>query len=1169
MKKHLNLMPQTAWKYIAICLIIGLGKANAQQPNVTLNVYSNQTEIKATNSVTLLDGFHVPAGKTVRIFTGASFKDCVPFVCSPSTNQNYICTKIFKMPKVNAQNIDSIRSTCEVNQIVQYFDGLGRPLQTVTVQGSPAFKDVVQPVAYDVFGREQFKYLPYVDPGTGNGTYKANALSSGQGVDLFYNPAGSGVQQANGIVRTAFPFSETRFEPSPLNRVLEQGAPGASWQLASNSTAGHTQKIEYSTNIAGEVKLWIVTANGATGAGTYDAGRLYKTIGKDENWVTTDGKSGTTEEFKDLEGRVVLKKTFNTGEIAHSTYYVYDDLGNLCYVLPPAVNENGQSPLNNFTETDDAFKQFIYGYHYDGRKRLIEKKIPGKDWEEMVYNQLDQLVLSRDMVQKNAGQWLFAKYDALGRVVTTGLYSDVTSRVDLQTTINNQANLWENRVSTGVGYDNLSFPQTIAYYYNINYYDDYNFPGNSFPQPDGVTQMPAARTKGLQTGSFVYLINSSTRYLNINYYDQEGRLIRTAAENHLGGKDYTDNTWNFSGELIASTRTHTGSATGPAITIASRYEYDHMGRKLATMESISGQQEVVLNKLTYNEIGQLLNKDLHSTDNGNSFLQRTDYAYNERGWLKHSRSPQFSIRLRYDEDAKAQYNGNIAYQDWGSNSSYPNTYIYDYDKLNRLKSGVSTGLNMSEYLTYDVMGNIASMNRDGTTGTYNYLGNRLSNISAGALATGTYQYDENGNAIFDGRTGVNLTYNVLNLPVTATKVGALNLAYTYDAKGNKLRKVSNMEAISDYVGGIQYTGGAIEFIMTEEGKARNNSGTYSYEYNLADHLGNVRYTFNQHPTTLQLQPLQADDYYPFGKQRVASAGVNKYLYNGKEFQSEMGQLDYGARFYDPMIGRWNVVDPLSEKMRRYSPYNYAFNNPIRFVDPDGMMAVPPDIVFKGTDDNELRIKTAGPDKVVNVPFALKSSQTLDLGLGKIDPGRFAAGFTMSADVGGSAGLGGRVGAEMSIVQFSDSKYGGYNYVYAGGRESVSIGAQADLSASVGGSVFVAYNNEKGDINPQSFAGMSGSVSLSADVKGIVGGGISIGAFSSSGSKPGWKGVSLGVNVGAGAGINAGSITGTLSNTVLLNDVKPTSQRSLFDRATNLVAPVPSAIATGFLNRLNR
>ncbi|WP_394337929.1 RHS repeat domain-containing protein [Chryseobacterium nematophagum] len=84
--------------------------------------------------------------------------------------------------------------------------------------------------------------------------------------------------------------------------------------------------------------------------------------------------------------------------------------------------------------------------------------------------------------------------------------------------------------------------------------------------------------------------------------------------------------------------------------------------------------------------------------------------------------------------------------------------------------------------------------------------------------------------------------------------------------------------------------------------------------------------------------VESNTYYPFGllhDYTATTQNAYQYKYNGKELQ-ETGMYDYGARMYISDIGRWGVVDPLAEKMTRHSPYNYAFNNPIKFIDPDGM-----------------------------------------------------------------------------------------------------------------------------------------------------------------------------------------------------------------------------------------
>ncbi|MFN0291065.1 DUF6443 domain-containing protein [Pedobacter helvus] len=869
-----------------------------------------------------------------------------------SSDQNYITiyTNRDASHTAAAQVVAASSDPLKVHTSIRYFDGLGRPMQDVQVFGSPSMKDIVTPVAYDALGREDRKYLPYAAQTGTSGSYRATAIADQLG---FHSSPPSGV------VQNGSPFSVTQFEPSPLNRVLKQGFLGATWQPAVPTADDHSVKTAYGTNNTDAdnnvttgfaVRLFRAevgspnhyrTLSNATAY--YGAGQLYLTISKDENWQSSHGKAGTVEEYKDKEGRIVLKRMFNdkSGIKVLSTYYVYDDFGNLSFVLPPGADPDAGVPDGT------ALDNFCYQYRYDGRRRLIEKKVPGKGWDEMVYNKLDQLVLSRDPKLVGEAKWLFSKYDALGRTVITGMLSSSGSRAALQAELDADGvapdyPLWETRVS-GSEYTNLAYPRSYDHELTISYYDNYGIPGKTATF-DFVAFVPytaeSTMVKGLATGSKVRNLGTGDMLLSISYYDDRGQVIQTHSENHLEGlvigsrgKDRTDTEYDFDGSVKNSKRIH--KANGATTTVADTYTYDHMGRvktsnqKIDTNPGVTGEvlgATVQLSSLAYNEIGQLKQKALH---NG---MQTTSYNYNERGWLRNSTSGEFAMELKYSNGTVPQYNGNISNQLYTNGTS--NTFSYGYDRLNRLISGMST--DMSEQLTYDLMGNISSMDRDNAGAkTYIYkdggLSNRLDKVNG---LTNNYSYDANGNATYDGRKDLTFTYNHLNLP--ATVIGPANISYIYDAMGRKLRKISSTTGTTDYVDGIQYKNdGTIDFIQTGEGMALNSDGSYTYRYNLTDHLGNVRTSFDIYGGAVRI--LQRDDYYAFGLRKLGSPNDdrNKYLYNGKELQDELEQYDYGARFYDPVIGRWNVIDPLAENYDKVSPYNYGLNNPIFYIDPDG------------------------------------------------------------------------------------------------------------------------------------------------------------------------------------------------------------------------------------------
>ncbi|UIR57109.1 DUF6443 domain-containing protein [Sphingobacterium sp. SRCM116780] len=927
-------------------------------------------------SVTAAKSYTVTAANGIGTSTATVTFSVSNDVLTASYDQNYVLERTVRNPNYKTIAALEGKPVDSVNVTVQYFDGLGRPSQSVQWQGSPSKNDIVQYPEYDAFGRESKKYLPYVKNLVKNGSFKPTPTA-----DQLAYYATSNTWDAH-VKKTGKPFSVTVFENSPLNRVQEQGAPGDAWQPVGTAGAGHTVKTSYETNTASgadTVRLWKITATGASGTGNYLAGKLYRTTLRDENSTSFTLRKGSVDEYKDFEGRVVLKRVWESETKVLNTYYVYDDFGDLRYVVPPGYTKK------TITEQNDAdFNELIYAFKYDGKRRLIEKKTPGKGWEWLVYNANNKVIMTQDSVQrvKPIKEWNYTKYDAFGQIVSTGIYKrNYANQAAAQKSADSVTVYWEERsVQTKlVGtvkytkYTENAFPKvkTSMTPLTVNYYDDYLFEGGDTTKLAAVGITKSTKLKGLPTGSKVYKDNGTLPLWSISYYDDYGRVIQSASQNHLLGIDLITNTYSFSGELLTCKREHK-PATGTATTILTTNNYDHVGRLLQTKKKVNAQAEIIQSKLAYNEIGQLKSKGIHSENNGTNFLTNITYAYNERGWATKTSAPEFTYELNYNQTGagavltNAQYNGNIAQQLWGHAATTNSTFTYTYDALNRLTNGTSTGTIMSEALVYDDMGNIRTLTRNigntPTTSTTTYAynnankSNRLLSLTSGL--TGTFTYDGNGNATKD-RTGMAFSYNQLNLPKSATITGR-TVTYLYDAMGTKLKKTATVAAVTteqDYVDGIEYSklgaaASVIERIATEDGFLLNNTGTYSYYYYLTDHLGNVRSVIKQAgtPTVPAAAVVQKQDYYPFGKSKsIATSINNKYLYNGKEMQDDLGvgthtlgssyifegQLDYGARFYDAEIGRWNVVDPMAEKYFNHSPYNYALNNPIDIIDPNG------------------------------------------------------------------------------------------------------------------------------------------------------------------------------------------------------------------------------------------
>lgn len=915
-----------------------------------------------------------------------------PAVISEPSNlsdENYTYNRIYRTP-MSVSPVTPNRE--DVIEQITYLDGLGRPKQTIAVDQSPNLQDIVTFIGYDAYGRQNKQYLPVPDTTGTPGSYKSGDIALKTKTYYKSNYPADFI----GTTATSNPYSETRFEASPLNRTLEQGAPGDAWEINPASDADHSIKFEYKTNIANEVRLYKVSLTSTNVPSLimttyYRAGELYKSIVKNENWTT--GVNNTTEEFKDKQGRVVLKRTYNAS-VAHDTYYVYDDYGNLTYVLPPKSEPQTAKP--DATE----LSELCYQYKFDKRNRLVEKKIPGKNVEFIVYNKLDQPILTQDANLKASGKWLYTKYDAFGRVISTGLFTNSSSsQANMQAAVDTfyggTAKAWEEKTTTSSNdyYTNQSYPTTGIEVLTLNYYDNYTFDTAGLKLNAGTLVFDdnvEYTTKGLATGSRVKVLGQTSWITTVMHYDDKGRVIYSASNNaFLGSTDKVKQDLDFIGNVLSTETTHTKGSMN--IVTLDSYTYDHVNRLLKHTQTLNGRTELIAEN-SYSETGELKIKKLGNIATSSTRLQTVDYTYNVRGWLKQINNPNslgsdhFGFKLSYNttelNGSVPLYNGNISESIWltandklASTSNTNRGYNYKYDHLNRLIDADyfmnSSHPRYNKYdfkASYDNNGNLNTLSRGDVYGTidglnYTYYYNKLMKVvdngypgsKADGFVDGTntgndYAYDSNGNMKTDANKGIiNIIYNHLNLPTSVTLPGG-TISYIYDATGVKQRKVA-AGITTDYAGNYLYQGGTLQFFNHPEGYVEYDGGSYNYVYNYVDHLGSVRLSYtdiNQNNTnSISLKIAEENNYYPFGLRHkgynddgngYGNSAAKKYKFGGKELQEEHGLewYDVTARNYDPSLGRWMNLDPLAEQMRRHSPYNYAFDNPIYFIDPDGM-----------------------------------------------------------------------------------------------------------------------------------------------------------------------------------------------------------------------------------------
>lgn len=722
--------------------------------------------------------------------------------------------EVIKVPGITT-DAQTFGLTVTQKQIARtYYDGLGRSIQSVALQASPLQNDIIQPIAYDNLGRQAKTYLPYAGQSTDvTGSYRTNAISTDQ--PAFYNNTSQYL-----IANDSAPYAQQVMEASPLQRVLQTGTVGNGFQPVSGQ---HFKTVNYRTNVSGDGNIMIWNTDGTFTTGNYyAAGALSVTEGTDE-----DNKE--TLAFKDASGRIILKRQILSGGNL-DTYYIYNEAGMQSYIVPPKavalMNASG-----NYDLTQSGVNKLLFIYVYNSRGQTIESTVPGEGAKYIIYDPLNRPVLIQVASMRSSNKWSYTKYDALGRIIGKGIYTDVTntSRASMQsyvtsgTIATNYASDWYETRSTSSSsgyYTNVVFPTANITPLSYNYYDNYDIDNNGTDDYSYTSQslvneavQTTAPVKSMPTMVSTRTVGnglSSMWLFRVSFYDKNGRVIQVQSNNQLNYTagvvtDYMTVVPDFTGVTQIS---KVSKSTGTSIntpTVQTNYIYDHAGHLTSKTQQYNGGTAKEVAAYTYNELGQVIKKGL-GLISGTTYLQNVDMRYNVRGQLMSINNSKlsndagatngdsndvFGMQFLYDQTDSnlsnaAYFNGKLSAVKWMSKdgsgtSSYERAYNYSYDGIDRYAGAI-----YAERAT-------ASTSSFTVTHGWDEAG---------------ITYDENGN--------IKTLVRYSSSPGAGTSTQIDNLTYTYDtANPNQLQNISDGS-------GSSYTGAGFRNLT-------GSTSNYSYD----------------------------------------------------------------------------------------------------------------------------------------------------------------------------------------------------------------------------------------------------------------------------------------------------------------------------------------------------